>query len=73
MAAILDRQTGKRYAQVQFVNEIVDFFRSAEGRQPCYDLLDHKVDAIDLSDGRSFEWVAGESDAERFDREFRGA
>lgn len=40
MPAILDRQNGKRYGQVQFVNEVVDFLRSAEGRRPCYELLE---------------------------------
>ena len=40
MAAILDAQNGKRFGQVQFVNEVVDFITTAEGRQPCYDLLD---------------------------------
>jgi excisionase family DNA binding protein len=39
MPAILDRQNGKRYGQVQFVNEVVDFIRGAEGRRPCYELL----------------------------------
>lgn len=39
MAAILDRQNGRRYGQVQFINEVVDFIRSEEGRQPCYELL----------------------------------
>ena len=40
MVAILDRQNGKRYGRVQFMNEVVDFIRSAEGRRPCYELLD---------------------------------
>lgn len=40
MPAILDRQNGKRYGQVQFVNEVVDFIRSPEGRRPCYELLE---------------------------------
>ena len=40
MAAILDRQNGRRYGQVQFINEVVDFIRSSEGRGPCYRLLE---------------------------------
>jgi len=40
MVAILDRQNGKRYGRVQFMNEVVDFIRSAEGRRSCYELLD---------------------------------
>lgn len=40
MAAILDRQNGRRYGQVQFINEVVDFITTAEARRPCYDLLD---------------------------------
>jgi excisionase family DNA binding protein len=40
MVAILDRQNGRRYGRVQFMNEVVDFIRSAEGRRPCYELLD---------------------------------
>ena len=40
MAAILDRQNGRRYGQAQFINEIVDFIRSDEGREPCYRLLE---------------------------------
>lgn len=33
-------QNGRRYGQVQFVNEVVDYITTAEGRQPCYDLLE---------------------------------
>lgn len=40
MAAILDRQNGRRYGHVQFVNEVVDFIRSEGGRRPCYELLE---------------------------------
>ena len=40
MPAILDRQNGKRYGQVQFLNEVVDFIRTEEGRRPCYELLE---------------------------------
>ena len=40
MAAILDKQTGKRYGQTQFVNEVVDLIRSDDGRAPCYELLE---------------------------------
>lgn len=40
MAAILDRQNGRRYGQAQFINEVVDLIRSEEGRQPCYELLE---------------------------------
>lgn len=71
MAAILDLQTGRRYGQVQFVNEVVDFIGSEDGRRPCYHLLDHQIDRLTLEDGRSYEWVPGESDAERRDRDFR--
>lgn len=71
MSAILDAQTGRRFGRVQFVNDVVDFIGSREGRQPCYDLLDHKVETVTLDDGRGFEWVPGESDAERHDRAFR--
>jgi excisionase family DNA binding protein len=40
MPAILDRQNGRRYGRVQFINEVIDFITTAEGRRPCYDLLD---------------------------------
>ena len=40
MAAILDVQNGRRYGQVQFVNEVVDYIATAAGRRPCYDLLE---------------------------------
>lgn len=40
MTAILDRQNGRRYGQVQFINEVVDFISSEEGRQPCHQLLE---------------------------------
>ena len=92
MAAILDTQNGKRFGQVQFVNEVVDFITTAEGRQPCYDLLDglHSkhagrpsvVSAITLGDvsgvpkhlrGNTYLLVDGESDAEKFDSEWREA
>src|SRR5664279_5567367 len=71
MSAILEGESGRRLGQVQFVNEVVDFIRSKEGRHPCYDLLDHKVEEITLPDGRSYKWIPGESDAERRDRAFR--
>ena len=90
MAAILDTKSGKRYGQVQFVNEVVDYITTPEGRQPCYDLLDalqarqqglaSSVTSIRLGDvrgipkelhGRTFEIVDGESDAEKFDRQWR--
>jgi len=90
MAAIRDRQSGKRFGQVQFVNEVVDFITTAEGRQPCYDLLDAlqaqqggvapSVVSVTLGEvrgvpkelqGRTFEIVEGESDAEKVDREWR--
>jgi len=92
VAAILDRQSGKRYGQVQFLNEVVDFITSGEGRQPCYDLLDglHSMQAgrpsavsvVTLGDepgipkhlrGSTYLLVDGESDAEKFDREWRAA
>ena len=91
MAAILDKQNGKRFGQVQFVNEVVDFIATAEGRQPCYELLaglqdqqagrDPDVRTITLGDapgipenlrGSTYELVEGESDAEKFDREWPG-
>jgi hypothetical protein len=50
MAAILDRQNGKRYGQAQFINEVVDAITSTEGRQPCYGLLDG---LIALREGRT--------------------
>lgn len=40
MAAIFDAQNGRRYGQVQFVNAVVDFITTVEGREPCYALLD---------------------------------
>ena len=92
MPAIRDTQNGRRYGQVQFVNEVVDFISTAQGRQPCYDLLDGlqaRQSGAALSDtavtlgevpgvpkelqGRTFEIVDGESDAEKFDREWREA
>lgn len=90
MAAIRDAQNGRRYGQVQFVNEVVDFISTAVGRQPCYDLLAAlqtrqggvapSVTSITLGEvpgvpnqlrGHTFEIVDGESDAEKFDREWR--
>lgn len=92
MPAIRDTQNDRRYGQVQFVNEVVDFISTAQGRQPCYDLLDGlqaRQSGAALSDtavtlgevpgvpkelqGRTFEIVDGESDAEKFDREWREA
>lgn len=92
MPAILDRQNGRRYGQVQFINGVVDFITTAEGRRTCYDLLDGlqsrqaghaaTVSRITLGDGpgvprhlsgSSYELVDDESDAERFDREWREA
>jgi hypothetical protein len=40
MFAILDKQTGKRYGQAHFINEVVDFIRSDKGRAPCYELIE---------------------------------
>lgn len=90
MAAILDIQNGRRYGQVQFVNEVVDYITTAEGRQPCYDLLeglqarqngrDTTITSVTLTpargipkqlQGRTFKIVDGESDGERFDRQWR--
>lgn len=93
MAAILDIQNGRRYGQVQFANEVVDYITTAEGRQPCYDLLEalqarqegvaafaKSVASVTLGNvrgipeqlqGRTFEIVDGESDAEKFDRRWR--
>lgn len=90
MAAIRDTQNGRRYGQVQFVNEVVDFISTAQGRQPCYDLLialraqqrgiAPSVTSVTMGEvpgvpkelqGRTFEIVDGESDAEKSDRQFR--
>jgi excisionase family DNA binding protein len=90
MPAILDRQNGRRYGQVQFVNEVVDFVRSEEGRRPCYLLLEalqarqagaaSTAVSVTLGDdpgipaylqGTTYDLVEGESDAERFDRQWR--
>jgi excisionase family DNA binding protein len=40
VAAIFDEQSGRRYGQVQFLNQVVDYIRSDGGRRPCYDLLE---------------------------------
>ena len=40
MFAILDKQTGMRYGQAHFINEVVDFIRSDKGRAPCYELIE---------------------------------
>ena len=95
MTAILDTQNGRRYGQVQFVNEVVDYITTAEGRQPCYDLLETiqawqegiatsatSATSVTLGNvrgipkqlqGRTFEIVDGESDAEKLDRQWRKA
>jgi excisionase family DNA binding protein len=95
VAAILDIQNGRRYGQVQFVNEVVDYITTAEGRQPCYDLLEtlqarqesiansaSSTTSVTLGNvrgipeqlqGRTFEIVDGESDAEKLDRQWRKA
>ena len=60
MSAILDKRTGKRYGQVQFINEVVDLISTDEGREPCYRLIEAlqarqagrapEVRSIELSD-----------------------
>jgi excisionase family DNA binding protein len=92
VAAILDIQNGRRYGQVQFVNDVVDYITTAEGRQLCYDLLEAlraRQDGVTSPpttvtlgnlpgipkelQGRTFEIVDDESDAEKFDRQWRAA
>jgi hypothetical protein len=46
MFAILDKQTGKRYGQAHFINEVVDFIRSDKGRAPCYELIEGDVQGV---------------------------
>jgi hypothetical protein len=40
VAAILDRQNGRRYDEEQFTNEVVDLIGSDEGRRPCHELIE---------------------------------